>query len=138
MTARSVLRVRIGASEIAVPLERVDEIVRMAALESVPGASGMVRGALNLRGEIVIVLDLAPHLAQPAVAGDPSHYIVVARGANGRYGFLCNDTIGVASVDGARCELSAWSGRAAVREVVHVDGRVLPLFDPEALLGDAA
>lgn len=133
----SVLRVRIGESEVALPLDRVDEIVRMAALEAVPGASGVIRGTLNLRGEIVIVVDVAPRLAQPAVAGDPSHYIVVARGANSRYGILCNDTLGVEEVGdaAARRELP---GRSSVQEVVQLEGRVVPLLDPEALIAGLA
>jgi|GEM_PF-4227984 len=133
----SILRVRIGDSEVALPLDRVDEIVRMAALEAVPGASGVIRGTLNLRGEIVIVVDVAPRLAQAAVAGDPSHYIVVARGANGRYGILCNDTLGVEEVGdaAARRELP---GLSSVQEVVQLEGRVVPLLDPEALIAGLA
>ena len=139
MSVAAVLRVRIGEVEAAVPLERIDEILRMVALDAVPGAGGAVRGAINLRGEIVVVLDIAPLLAQAALAEDPAHYIVVARGGSGRYGFLCNDTIGVAELDATRRrELSAWSGHASVREVVHIDGRLLPLLDPEAVFDDAA
>jgi len=133
----SVLRVRIGESEVVLPLDRIDEIVRMAALDAVPGASDMIRGSLNLRGEIVIVVDVAPRLGQAAVPGDPSHYIVVARGVNGRYGVLCSDTLGVEEIGDAevRRELP---GRSSVHEVVQLDGRVLPLLDPEALLADLA
>lgn len=129
-----VLRAMIGASEVAVPLERIDEIIRMVALEPVAGATKPVRGAMNLRGEIVVVLDVAPLLGEEAIEDHPSHSIVVVRGANGRYGFLCNDTIDVAEVEEAqRRGLTTFSNDGRVREVVHVEGKLVPLLDPEAL-----
>lgn len=133
MTA-SVLRARIGAAEVALPLERIDEILRMVALEPVAGAAKPVRGAMNLRGEIVVVLDIAPLLGEDAIEDHPSHSIVVVRGAAGRYGFLCSDAIDVAEVDDAdRRGLASWSHDGSVREVVHVDGKLVPMLDPEAL-----
>lgn len=136
MTATGVLRLRIGAREVAIALGAVEEILRMVELSAVPGAGKAVRGAMNLRGEIVVVLDIAPFVGQPGVAGDPSHYIVIARGKGGRYGFLADDTIAVSDVlDTQRREIGAWSSTdAAVRELVHVDGRLVPLLDPEAML----
>lgn len=139
MTGMALLRLRIGSAEVAVSLEHVDEIVRMVALEPVPGAAGAVRGAMNLRGEIVVVADVASLLAQPPVTDDPSHYIVVVRGTRGRFAFVCNDTIAVADVESARRrELASADGDSFVRELVHVDGRLVPLLDPEAMLTHAA
>jgi purine-binding chemotaxis protein CheW len=139
MMRDALLRVRIGDAEAAVSLDRVDEIVRMVALEPVPGGAKLVRGAMNLRGEIVVVVDVASLLGQRELAGDPDHYIVVIRGERGRYGIICTDTLDVADVDATRRrELSGWGGNSYACELVHVDGRLIPLLDPEAMSTHAA
>lgn len=63
----------IGGFYFSVPIDRVQEVLKKAPVTPVPGAPRAVAGLLNLRGAIVTVLDIRPHLGVsiggPAEAG---------------------------------------------------------------------
>lgn len=106
----SILRLQIGATELAVDARDVTEIVRNVEIGGMPSSSSsLVRGAIDLHGELVPVIDVAPLLGQPEVAVDGAQYIVVVNGLAGRYGFLVNDTAATPLVHGSH----------AVRDEVH-------------------
>lgn len=60
----------IGTYYFSVPIDRVQEVLKRAAVTPVPGAPRAVAGLLNLRGAIVTVLDIRPQLGLPS--GDPA------------------------------------------------------------------
>ena len=60
---------RIGSDLYGIPIEDVQEINRVPELTVVPGADACVKGVMNLRGEIVTVLDLPQQLGY----GDSDH-----------------------------------------------------------------
>ena len=66
----------------------VQEIIRPAALTPVPQAPPAVAGILNLRGQIVTVLDLGRRFGAGPVAGGPSARIVVVRDGEESVGLL--------------------------------------------------
>jgi purine-binding chemotaxis protein CheW len=66
----------------AVPLEIVREVVRAVAIARIPGAPAIVEGVIDLRGEVVPVLDVRKRFGHPPRTlslGD--HLIVVSAGA---------------------------------------------------------
>ncbi len=63
VTAFDMLILRAGRDRFGLPLSRVCEVGMVAETSSVPGSPPWVAGALDLRGEAVIVLDLAARLA---------------------------------------------------------------------------
>jgi purine-binding chemotaxis protein CheW len=60
---RELLRVELGGSPYAIPVERVREIVRPKEITPVPRVPEAVLGVIELRGEMVQVLDLRRRLA---------------------------------------------------------------------------
>src|SRR5438105_447504 len=64
---------RVGQERFALPLDAVREVVNpQPPFARVPRTSDAVRGAMNLRGRVVAVVDLAPLVglpAQPLAAG---------------------------------------------------------------------
>src|SRR5512142_2144032 len=75
-----------GDAWYALPLEGVREVVLpRPPFARVPGAPPAVRGAMNLRGRVVAVVDLAALLGGPAGAEDaspaaPQHVVLLDRG----------------------------------------------------------
>jgi chemotaxis signal transduction protein len=61
---------RLGGRLYGIRVERVQEVLKPMPLTPVPLAPAAVRGLLNLRGQIVTALDLAPSL--DAIAADSS------------------------------------------------------------------
>ena len=55
---RLILRFRFGVSAYAVPIERVQEVVREQELTRVPSMPAAIRGLMNLRGHVIPVIDL--------------------------------------------------------------------------------
>ena len=72
---------RAGGHTYAIPVERVQEVLRPVAITPVPLAPAAVRGLLHLRGDIVTVVDLAAALALPPAALVPESHVVVRDGA---------------------------------------------------------
>jgi purine-binding chemotaxis protein CheW len=55
---RIILRFRAGVSVYAVPIECVQEVVQQQELTRIPSMPAAIRGLMNLRGNVVPVIDL--------------------------------------------------------------------------------
>jgi purine-binding chemotaxis protein CheW len=76
------LSVRIGANQFALDIRSVREIRGGMAATPLPHAPDYLKGMINLRGQILAVIDLAQRLGLPPIAADvPSVVIVVEMGS---------------------------------------------------------
>ena len=71
------LIMRLGGEIYGIPAPAVHEVVCRPAVTPLPVNPRFVAGVINLRGEVVAVLDLAPMFGLPA--GGPRDYAVVVR-----------------------------------------------------------
>ena len=67
----------LGQDLFAIPVYRVDEVLRMAWITRLPEAPPEVLGCLRLRGGHVLVIDLACRLGLPTAAMDASQILVL-------------------------------------------------------------
>lgn len=67
----------LGAQDYGLPITQVHEVLRPAPIEPVPGAPDVVPGVMNLRGQVVTVIDLRRYLRLPAPAPSAEARIVV-------------------------------------------------------------
>lgn len=67
----------LDTQEYAIPIEDLREIIRIPEIAPVPNAPDFIRGILNLRGTIVVVIDLEKrfHLAHERAAS-ASHIVI--------------------------------------------------------------
>jgi len=65
------LRFRCNSQVYALELLKVQEVVRPAPLLSLRGASSAMLGVMNLRGQVVPMLDLGCYLHSTPIAQDP-------------------------------------------------------------------
>ncbi|MBF0481405.1 MAG: chemotaxis protein CheW [Desulfovibrionaceae bacterium] len=72
---------RLGAWRFALPLERVNAAVRAAHAAQLPGAPELVLGMLNVRGEVLPVVDLGRRFGLPPRPVAPEDFFVIARSA---------------------------------------------------------
>jgi purine-binding chemotaxis protein CheW len=72
-----VLVVSVGDERYGLALDCVSEVVKEYRLTPVPCAPGHVRGVINLRGEIVSVIDLAVVLGLPSAESSHNAPLVV-------------------------------------------------------------
>lgn len=74
----SLLRMSVGEQPLAVPIDRVREILQVLRMTPLPRTPAFVRGVMNLRGSVVPVIDLAARLGlRPTAIGRRSCIVVV-------------------------------------------------------------
>jgi purine-binding chemotaxis protein CheW len=74
---------KIGDEEFGVDISQVREIVRLIEVTYMPKAPAFIEGVVNLRGQIVAVIDLAKRLGIPSrPRGEATRIIVIEIGEN--------------------------------------------------------
>jgi purine-binding chemotaxis protein CheW len=88
MTTRKLSTFRLGDALFGVAVEDVQEVTRFHETTPVPLASGAVSGLMNLRGQVVTVLDLRHRLGYPPARDVTSSVNLVVRGDGGAVSLL--------------------------------------------------
>src|SRR6185295_7193201 len=56
----------VGEESYGIPVQRVREIIRVPPITRVPNGPSFLEGVINLRGQVIPVMDLRKHLGIPA------------------------------------------------------------------------
>jgi purine-binding chemotaxis protein CheW len=80
--------VALGDHTFGIPVEEVRDVLTPPPLTHVPLAPPEVAGALNLRGRIVIAIDLRKRLGLPPAAANTAPMCVVVESGGELYSFL--------------------------------------------------
>ena len=125
-----------GGERFALPLEAVREVVvPKPPFARVPRTGAAVRGAMNLRGRILALVELAPlvGLAKDALAPSQGHVLVFAHDRRG-LGLLVAAVLGVVEAPPLPpCEEGGLS-----RGVADVAGAAVTMLDADAVEARAA
>lgn len=135
----TVLRFELDGRGHAIPLERVREVVRAAAVTPLPGAPPVVEGVLNVRGSVVPVLDVRRRFGYPERPLRPDDHLVVAV-ARQRAVILRADTAtGILEVEDDRIEAAPRfaAGRELVAGVAKLEDGLVLIHDLDAFLSEA-
>ena len=129
-TWAEVLLVRVGEEDYALELGWLRSVHDADGLAPVPCTPAYVAGILNVRGEVVTVLDLAVilGLVAPSTSERRSH-VLLAEVPQGRIGLLVDEVLGAEQVELDRLSRGL-SGRDFVQGVA--DARIV-LLDVERL-----
>ena len=130
---------RAGGERYAMPLEAVREVVvPQPPFARVPRAAPAVRGAMNLRGRVVAVVELAPLLGFPPDPLGPAqgHVLILDRDRRG-LGLLVSSVLGVETLAEGSCPKAGEPGGLACG-VAEVGGVAVTLLDADVLEERAA
>ena len=86
---------RVGGSLLGVDVRQVEEINRCIDMTRVPGVCCHVRGVINLRGEVVTVIDLGQVLGLPPAKITKQTRIVVMRSKGEQIGLMVDNIVDV-------------------------------------------
>jgi purine-binding chemotaxis protein CheW len=86
-----VVILRLEADRYALPTACVRHVVATPGVTPVPTAPPAILGLMNLRGEVVPLLDLARLLGRPTVRSERLPYAVVVETANGAAGLTVSE-----------------------------------------------
>lgn len=117
---------------------RVQEIVRPQPLTLVPLAHPMVRGLINLRGQIVTAIDLRVRLALPPRLEFHESVNVVVQTDDGAVSLLVDDIGDVLEVTEEHFERPPETLQGAARDLIQgaykLADRLLVILDPELVV----
>ena len=133
---------RVGTMKLGVEVHRVQEVIREQAMTRVPGASEIVRGLMNLRGQIVTALDLQKRLRMDQSSHDDPTMNVVIRTADAPVSLLVHEIGDVMVVDSNNFEEPPETLQGVPRELIlgayKLDDELLLVLDTDAVLELAA
>ena len=117
-----------GGERFALPLEAVREVVvPRPPFARVPRAHDAVRGAMNLRGRVLAVVELAPLLGLPPdPRADRQGHVIVLDGQRRGLGLLVASVVGVDPLDPGADE--APDAPATVLDPDALEARAAALF----------
>ena len=131
----------VGGILLGIDIRKTEEINRQLDLTRVPHAPACVRGVLNLRGEVVTVLDLRTILGlEPAEVTETSRNVVV-RSESEQVGLLVDRVADVVTVSAAEIEappanVSGMDSRF-FKGVCKLDSALLVVLDVNEVLSTA-
>ena len=132
-TTRQLVIFSLGAEEYALPITRVQEIIRYTEPRSVASHTAWIRGVINLRGKIVPVCDLAMRLGLSHQHSD-SAKIAVVETQGGTAGVVVDTVEEVLTVSTDQIEAVGSADSDFVDGVAKLDQRLPILLNPDGLL----
>jgi purine-binding chemotaxis protein CheW len=122
----------LGSEEYALPITRVQEIIRYAEPRNVASHTTWIRGVINLRGRIVPVCDLAERLGLPTERAETAK-IVIVETEIGTAGVIVDDVEEVLTVSEQQLEGVPTADSDYVEAIAKVDDRLAILLNPDGL-----
>jgi len=134
-----VLAFTLAGESYGVETRHVVEVRKVRELTPLPCTPRLVAGVLNLRGQILAVLDLRVFFELPGAGLTELNRVIVLRGPDTQFGLLADAVDGVRSVAVSELQegLPTLTG---VREqfLRGITGQMLAVLDGDRLLTDAA
>lgn len=120
---------------IGVEVTNVQEVLRTQEMTRVPLAPKVVKGLINLRGQIVTALDLRARLSLPQRGEDQEPMNVIVSTADGPVSFLVDAIGDVIEVDENSVERPPMTmdatARGLLRGVCKLNQQLMLILDPE-------
>ena len=132
-TTRQLVIFSLGSEEYALPITRVQEIIRYTEPRMVASRTAWIRGVINLRGKIVPVCDLAERLGLDHERAGIAK-IVIVETETGSAGIIVDDVEEVLTVDDAQLEDVPAADTAYVDAIAKLGDRLAILLNPDGLL----
>lgn len=131
---------RVGNEEFGVDVKKVEGVISLVDITRMPRAPHFVEGIINLRGQIIAVVDLGSRLGIESAERDSATRIVVVEAQEVKVGLIV-DSPEVINIDKDDIEASpALAGgdveTSFIKGVVKIDERLLILLDVDRVLSD--
>ena len=134
-TARQVCTFFVGDLFFGVDVLRVQEVLCFQPMTGVPQSPGVVEGLINLRGQIVLAIDMRRRLQLTPRGPDQTPLNMVIRTDDGAVSLLVDEIGDVLDADVAAYEKPPENLDPAVRSLIRgvykLRGRLLLLLDTE-------
>jgi purine-binding chemotaxis protein CheW len=120
---------------LGVPVAQVQEVIRFQEMTRVPLVPPVVRGLINLRGQIVMAIDLRRRFGMPERPSSELPMNVVVRTDDGAVSFLVDEIGDVLEAEEEKFEAPPDTlqgpGRDLVRGVYKLEDRLMLVLDAQ-------
>jgi len=124
-----------------VPVQQVQEVIRYQEMTRVPLVPQVVRGLINLRGQIVTAIDLRRRLGMSERPADQLPMNVVVRTDDGALSLLVDEIVDVIEVEEQTFEQPPETLKGMEREMIRgvhkLPGSLLLVLDTERAVNKA-
>lgn len=131
---------KLEGEKYGIKVMQVQEVLRMNEIAPVPGAPDYVLGIINLRGNVVTVIDTRKRFGLPIREPDDSTRIVIVEAENQIVGILVDSVAEVANLRTSEIETAPNVGNDEsakyIQGVSSQDSELLILVDVNKLLTD--
>jgi len=132
----------IGGEEFGVEIMNVQEIIRITNITKIPQAPHYVRGIINLRGKIVVVINLHDIMGTDSKEQDEDTRIIVVEMGDNVVGFIVDSATEVLrlpknSVEPAPAIIANRVNTEYVRGVGKIEDRLLILLNLQKILSES-
>ncbi len=130
-TSRQVGIVQIGDTQLGIPIEHLSEVFHVSKEQQLPQHSALLRGGIELRGQLVPVLDLQ-QLGRLTHTDESSHFGVILEHDQRLLAIFVDHVVGIASVSTGDIQNIAQKDTeelALFRDLFDYDGRFVSLLD---------
>ena len=121
-----------------IEVQKVQEVLRAQEMTRVPLEPRVLRGLINLRGQIVAAIDMRERLALPKRTNEQEPMNMIVRAEDGAVSLLVDEIGDVIHVSAAAYEpvpeTMAGNLKQLVAGVYKLDGRLLLVLDTERTL----
>jgi len=125
--------VRLGEELFGIELRAIREFAALRNVTPVPCCPAHIIGQMNLRGEIVTVVDICKPLGLPCLAENSGQIVAITTNAPFSFGAVVDELLGVTELQPGEADLALNSyGRGTIR----YGTRTLSLIDLTSLMAD--
>ncbi|MCF6337809.1 MAG: chemotaxis protein CheW [Gammaproteobacteria bacterium] len=131
---------RLENEKYGINVMQVQEVLRITEIAPVPGAPSYVLGIINLRGNVVTVIDTRSRFGLTSVETDDSSRVVIIESEEQVVGILVDSVAEVVDLQPSEIETAPNVGTEEsakfIQGVASHDGELLILVDLNKLLSD--
>ncbi len=132
---------QLGGEEFGVDIMQVQEIIRMPDTTRIPRAPDYVKGVINLRGKIIVVINLDTKFGIESKELDEDSRIIIIEVGNNIIGMVVDSVSEVTRLPASNVEkapeiITSKIKAEYIMGVGKLDERLLILLDLEKVLGD--
>ena len=121
---RKLVTFALGAEEYGINIAQVQEINRMVAITRVPRTAGHMEGVINLRGQLIPVIDLRTRLGMPRLEISRNSRIIVVEVLPQRIGLIVDSVSEVVQIPISSIESNTDVSIAAHADYVDGIGKI--------------
>lgn len=131
-TSRQLVVFSLGDEEYALPITRVQEIIRHVEPRSVASHDPAIRGVISLRGKIVPVCDLGARLGLATQVGEASKIVIVETGS-GTAGVIVDEVEEVLTIGESQVDPAPGAGADFIEAICKLNDRLIVLLNPDGV-----